>query len=120
MIKNNLVLYISSFLCWYLPILMSEDSVLAYKTNNKLYQNTCISKICSTYFITMHRNIQNLIWVSIKRENAKVDYFFPSIYDTHTIDSGVLTYSGGWWGDVLSEEIFEVAFIQYNTVATCV
>lgn len=50
----------------------------------------------------------------------KVDYFFPSIYDTHTIDSGVLTYSGGWWGDVLSEEIFEVAFIQYNTVATCV
>lgn len=55
-----------------------------------------------------------------KRKCKSRLYFFPSIYDTHTIDSGVLTYSGGWWGDVLSEEIFEVAFIQYNTVATCV
>lgn len=73
-------------------------------------------------FITMHCNIQNLTWVSINRENAKVYRinFFPSIHDTHTIDTGVLTYSGGWRGDMLSEEIFEVAFIQYNSVATCV
>lgn len=102
---------------------MSEDSVLAYKTNNKLYQNTCtcIDKICLTYIYNyaLQYSKSYMSFNQSRKCKSRIN-FFPSIYDIHTIDTGVLTYSGGWRGDVLSEEIFEVAFIQYNSVATCV